>query len=356
MADRRSFLAGLLATGLCPTRGWADLGNPAYLAAARLPSGKYALFGLSNDGAPLFQIPLPNRGHASAAHPYHAVAVAFARRPGTFALVINCTSGTVIARLTAPGGHHFSGHGTFSADGGLLFTAENDFENARGMVGVWRTGDYARLTAFSSGGIGPHDLKLMPDGRRMVVANGGIETHPDTGRTKLNLPTMRPNLTYLSLDGVVADQIEPPVEWHKNSIRHLAVHGDGRVAIACQWQGDLSDVPPLLATHDGGAALAFRASGHGYERRMQGYAGSIAVSRNSRIAVTGPRGGLALIFDRSGQFQDTITEQDICGVAPAADDLAFTTGLGRVLFPIATTWVTREHDLQWDNHLIAIAG
>ena len=137
MPDCRAFLDGLLASGAFPTTTWAAAGNPAYLAAAKLPSGDYALHGLNAKGASVFALPMPGRGHAAAAHPERPLAVVFARRPGTFALVIDCATGQTVAHLNTPEGHHFSGHGAFSQDGGWLFTAENDFENARGMIGVW---------------------------------------------------------------------------------------------------------------------------------------------------------------------------------------------------------------------------
>ena len=89
MATRRGFLAGLLATGALPRLGWAEVGHPAYLAAAKTADGGFALHGLSGRGVSLFHLALPSRGHAATAHPTRAEAVAFARRPGTFALVID---------------------------------------------------------------------------------------------------------------------------------------------------------------------------------------------------------------------------------------------------------------------------
>lgn len=354
MAGRRRFLAGLLATGLCPQLTWADAGSPRYLAAARKPSGRYALFGLEASGAPVFELALPDRGHAAAAHPRRPVAVVFARRPGTFAVVIDCAMGQEIARLSAPEGHHFSGHGSFSAAGDLLFTAENDYSAARGRVGVWdaRRG-YARITSFPSGGMGPHDLRRMPDGQTLLVANGGIETHPETGRAKLNLPSMRPNLSYLALDGTPLEQVEPPTAWHMNSLRHLAVRADGLVAVAAQWQGDLAQTPPLLATHRRGAALQFHKAGKTDERDMQGYAGSIAFSGTGEaIAMTGPRGGIGLIFAAGGALETTLQEPDICGVAAAADGFVFTSGLGSFRTGQPAQPETIRHSVAWDNHLI----
>ena len=179
MPSRRGFLGSLAAASLISRPSWADAGSPAYLAAARLPDGSYALCGLDNSGYETFALPLPDRGHAAAAHPSRPEAVAFARRPGRFALVIDCISGAATARLDAPSGRHFYGHGVFSRDGETLFTTENDFETGDGRIGVWsRAGGYTRTGEFASGGIGPHDVKRLPQSDTLVVANGGIKTHP----------------------------------------------------------------------------------------------------------------------------------------------------------------------------------
>ena len=160
---------------------------------------------------------------------------------------------------------------------------------------------------------------------------------------------MRPNLSYLSLSGTLRDRVEPPGDWHKASLRHLAVRGDGLVAVACQWQGDLAACPPLLATHRMGQELRFHAAGDGLERDMLGYAGSIALSGDeAEIAVTGPRGGLAVLFDAEGTRRRVLREPDICGVAGTRAGLSFTTGRGRFL----TGGGVRRHSLNWDNHLI----
>ena len=98
MPARRSVLAGLMAASLAPRASWADAGSPAFVSAARTPAGDYVLCGLKARGEIAFQIPLPARGHAAAAHPETPHAVAFARRPGTFALVIDCATGAVAPR------------------------------------------------------------------------------------------------------------------------------------------------------------------------------------------------------------------------------------------------------------------
>lgn len=357
MTSRRQFLAGLAAASLAPVRGWASVGAPDFLAAALFPDGSYRLVGLTAGGDTLFSLPLPARGHAAAAHPHRAQAVTFARRPGTFAIVIDCASGKETARLAAPEGRHFYGHGVFSRDGSRLFTTENDYEAGQGVIGIWDANSYSRLGEFSSGGVGPHDMRLMPDGQTLVVANGGIETHPETGRTKLNLPVMQPRLTYLDLSGAVLEQIELPNALHKNSIRHLAVRPDGLVGLAMQWQGDKSQYPPLLGLHRRGEEARLLSAPDTDQSTLQGYAGSIAFSGDGEtVAITCPRGNALHRFRvADGQLDGVFNFDDVCGLCTGKNGFVFTTGIGLIgVLAANTARILTQSDCQWDNHLIPI--
>ncbi|SMX30882.1 DUF1513 domain-containing protein [Octadecabacter ascidiaceicola] len=350
MATRRGFLAGMLASGFAPVPSWADAGSPAFLSAARKPDGDYILVGLDALGAERFRIPLPARGHAATAHPTRPEAVAFARRPGTFAMVMDCRNGDVLSRLDCPEGRHFYGHGIFDASGDLLFTTENDYDAGQGRIGLWdaRNG-YARIGEFASHGVGPHDVRLMPDGT-LVVANGGIDTHPASGREKLNIPTMRPNLSYIDIDGQLIDHVEP--DELLASIRHLTVRPDGLVGVGMQWQGELADAPSLTATHIRGQVL--REIGRGAE--LAGYVGSIAFSGDgSQLAVTSPRAGVAQVFDsQTGSKIEQIRKEDVCGVAALNSGMLLTSGLGDVFDIGQTAQRIAAHDLSWDNHLVQV--
>jgi hypothetical protein len=356
MTNRRHFLAGLVATGLVPMRGWAAVGAPDFLAAALFPDDSYRLVGLTVDGDIQFSLPLPARGHAAAAHPSRAQAVAFARRPGTFAVVIDCAAGAEMARLKAPEGRHFYGHGVFSADGSQLFTTENDYEAGAGVIGVWDTATYSRKGEFPSGGVGPHDMRLMPDGKTLVVANGGIETHPETGRTKLNLPVMQPSLAYLDLAGAVQEQVTLPWALHKNSIRHLAVRADGLVAFAMQWQGDSAQHPPLLGLHQRGEDPRLLAASEADQNTLQGYAGSIAFTKDGQsVAITCPRDNALHQFDvTTGALTAALTLEDVCGIGPGPTGFVFTTGTGQIGAFTSSVRISAHPDCQWDNHLIPV--
>jgi uncharacterized protein len=264
--------------------------------------------------------------------------------------VIDCASGAVLHRLTPPEGHQFNGHGCFSADGSMLMTSEVVGATSEGRVGLWDD-RYRRIGDVASGGIGPHDLRRLPDGR-VMAANGGIRTDP-ADRTKLNVESMRPNLTLLSASGEMLDQAELPPDMHQNSIRHLALVPGG-VAFALQWEGDLSDPAPLLGLWTPGTAprLCEALPDDGFV--MQGYAGSIAAS-GGLIAITSSKGGVVLIFDDNGTPLATHRRLDISGIAPGAGGFVATDGTGAVWScTVAGLVPLQRHATLWDNHLVPV--
>jgi hypothetical protein len=353
---RRRFLTSLLAASTAPHLGWAAAGNPSFLAAAKRHGGAFALYGLSISGEVAFRIPLPARGHAGAGHPHRAEAVAFARRPGAFALVIDCAEGQVLHRLIPPEGRQFNGHGVFAHGGARLFTCEQIRDSSEGVIGIWDTdADYVRIGEFASGGIGPHDLRLMHDGQTLAVANGGIATDPGD-RTKLNLSTMRPNLSYLSLSGEVLEQVKLAEDLHQNSIRHLAIRADGLVGFAMQWEGAPDSAMPLLGLHRRREAPTLASAPLADELAMQGYAGSIAFNGDgSELAVTSPRGGRLHRFTESGAFLGAVPRADVCGLAPRDTGYLASDGLGGLIGigPDGPQALGRL-DCAWDNHIVAL--
>jgi hypothetical protein len=351
MATRRAFLAGLAAVSL-PRVSWAEVGSPACLAAGK-SGDDFVLHGLTAQGESLFHIALPARGHAAAGHPTEALAVAFARRPGTFALVIDCLTGLVRHRLSPPDGRQFNGHGAFSGDGSLLMTSEVVAEGSDGRIGLWETAGFRRIAEWDGGGIGPHDLKRLADGR-LVVANGGIRTDPGD-RTKLNIADMRPNLTLLSPEGEMLDQVGLSPDLHQNSIRHLALLGGG-VAFAMQWEGDTAECVPQLGLWTPGSPLVLCPPLEDEGFAMKGYAGSIAVSQTGDlIGLTSAPAGVLMLFDAKGKPLATHQRADVSGIAALPSGLVATDGQGGV-------WGCAVDELRlltnaktaWDNHLIAL--
>ncbi|OAN87096.1 DUF1513 domain-containing protein [Sulfitobacter geojensis] len=357
MRTRRGFIASVLATASLPALTWADVGGPSYLAAARAGDGGFVLCGLTPTGQETFRIALPDRAHAGAPHPKYPEAVVFARRPGTFALVIDCVSGRVAQDLMAPQGQHFTGHGVFAQDGETLFTGEINNATGAGSIGVWaRAEGYRRVGQFASGGIGPHEILRLPEQDVLVVANGGIIAALDDKRTKLNIDEMRPNLTYVSATGEIIDQMTLPPELHKSSIRHLAVSNRGQVAFAMQWEGEEGASTPLVGLHQSGQAARLLDVPTAVSYQMAGYVGSIACAKDDGgIAVSCPKGNLLVLFSTTGDFITAVQRPDVCGLAAANGRFIATDGFGGIssvtdqgIRPL------RQGNLAWDNHLIAI--
>lgn len=348
MSSRRAFLAGLAALAV-PLPSWADAGNPLWLACAREADGGHALFGLAADGADTFRLPLPARGHAGAAHPSRPEAVVFARRPGAWALVLDCGSGALLRQLTPPEGMQFNGHGAFTEDGTRLYTVEQRASDSQGFLGLWDS-EYRRIGQIETGGIGPHEVLRLP-GDVFAVANGGIATDP-TDRTKLNLPVMAPSLVYVGGDGIT-EQVALAPDLHFNSIRHLA-HGDGTLAFAMQWEGDPAVTVPLLGLHRRGEPPILAAAPAAEQALMQGYAGSVAFS-GDEVAITSPRGGRMHRFDRTGAFLGATTRADVCGLAPCEGGFLTTDGGGGILR--VEGGAARPLGLRgraWDNHVVTL--
>nr|WP_319246276.1 DUF1513 domain-containing protein [uncultured Celeribacter sp.] len=357
-SSRRTFLKAAIAAAVVPRLSWADAGSPAYLGAARDASGDYALYGMDAQAQILFRVPLPARGHAAAAHPTKPEAVAFARRPGTFAVVVNCATGRITHRLDAPEGRHFMGHGLFLADGNLMVTPENNYAERKGVLGIWdRAKGYARVGEVATHGIGPHDVRQLSDGS-LVVANGGIFTHPDIGegRQKLNIEDMEPSLAYLSSGFSLSEKHVLAPELHKNSIRHLAVGPDEQVGFAMQWEGDEADLVPLLGLHRRGEEVVLAEADMAEQYAMKAYAGSIAFSGDgAEIGITSPRGGRLHRFAPDGSFLGAVTRADICGLAPYGEGYLGSDGFGALLaLKEGMSPLNAVPGLAWDNHLVKL--
>ncbi|MEO0946243.1 MAG: DUF1513 domain-containing protein [Pseudomonadota bacterium] len=353
MPSRRALLAGMAAV-LAPGFGWAAVGNPLAISAAKTPSGGFVLVGIDGAGGITFQIPLPARGHAAAAHPNEAEVVAIARRPGTFAKVIDCVTGVVRQTLTAPAGRHFYGHGAFSADGTLLFTTENDIASGKGRIGVWDRGvGYTRIEELPSHGIGPHEIQRRPDGS-LAIANGGIRTHPDTGREKLNLGTMRPSLTILSKHGSLIDQAESNAS--QNSLRHIAVQQNGTIACGFQWQGDPFEAPALIALYRGDGQVVDATVDEGLHRSLDGYIGSVGIHGKSGFIASSPRGNRVILVDSVGLVTHSHRATDVCGVAEGKDQASIVTDGTGIVYGCTFGDFRRltRHGLAFDNHLVAV--
>lgn len=308
------------------------------------------------------------RGHGGSQHPLRPTsAVMYARRHGTQAVEMNLTNGRIEAKFNALPNRYFFGHGTFSADGKVLFTTEFDQRTRQGVIGIRDALTYRQLGEYPAYGIEPHDLRLMPDGRTLVVANGGLMTKltddSDAARGKLNLDSMVTTLSYIdSHNGVLLDEFRLPEP--KASIRHLDIAPDGTVVIAMQVQREAMHdqrIVPLGAVHSPGKTPKLIHTPELLIASMKDYVGNVVVHPETRVAgFTSPRGDLVGFWHiDTGEYQGFHRLNDVCGITVSHDQNWFiiTNSFGELRHLNAHTlkedtskrFINRE--LQWDNHL-----
>jgi hypothetical protein len=286
-------------------------------------------------------VPLPSRGHGMACGPGRIAL--FARRPGDWALLVAAEDGVVRARIDAPQGLTFNGHGVFSADGRRLYATATRAEDDSGWLvafdsaqGWWRA-----AAIWPTGGPDPHEVLRL--GEALVVANGGL---PD-GRPARHAEEVETSLAWLDAgSGEMLRLQRPPEALRRVSLRHMTASG-GRVFVVGQDQGPAADDLPLLAVADG-RRLAYLAT-----PPLGGYCGSVAGS-DGALCLTSPRAGRAFVLDEAGTARFERDMADVCGVAAApGGGFLLTGGRGELRLPDSDAALATP-GLRWDNHAVRL--
>lgn len=354
LVDRRSFLraagASFLAT-LSPRALFAlERSDAVFASGFRAPDGTFGIGLVAEDGTFIDRIDLPDRIHGLGHSPATGLSVAFARRPGTFAVIFDARKRSEPILIASPDDRHFFGHGHFSPDGRLLYASENDFDANRGMIGLYDARDgYRRIGEYSTYGIGTHDLSVSDDGRLLIAANGGIETHPDFGRTKLNLDHMEPSLALIdAATGTLVERHTLPETLRQLSTRHIDLDDKGRVWFACQYEGPRNDLPPLVGHFGKGEDLTFLSLPDETTIGLANYVGAIAVNRREGlVGLTSPNGGRFVVLDAgSGRVLREESIADAAGIAAAPHGFAVSSYDGR--------FAGRREDVAWDQHVASL--
>ncbi|ARO28316.1 WD40/YVTN repeat-like domain-containing protein [Rhizobium sp. NXC14] len=353
--DRRSFVKaagiGFLAA-LTPRSLMAlERSDAVYASGIRAADGSFAIATVTERGEIVDQMALPARAHGMAFSAATGKTAAFARRPGTYAMIFDPRNKGQPIVISSREDRHFYGHGVFSPDGRILYASENDFDGNRGMIGIYDATDrFTRIGEFETYGIGPHDMTVSDDGRLLIVANGGIETHPDFGRTKLNLRAMQPSLVLIdAATGALIEKHVLPAEWSQLSTRHVDLDGEGRIWFACQYEGHRKDLPPLVGHFAKGEDLSFVELPEETTRRLANYIGAIAVNRSEGlVGITSPKGGASVTIDaRTGKVLAETAIADAAGIAPAKEGFAVSSYDGGFL--------STRSDVAWDQHIVRIS-
>jgi len=353
-----AYLGAASALSASPLRAASLSSRDAGLVgAARDAKQGYVVAIRHGDEAPI-TTPLPARGHECCQNPVSGEVACIARRPGYFIELIDPRHGRSLGRVEPAQARHFYGHGAFSSDGRWLYTTENNLSDLTGVVGIYdATNGYRRVGEWASGGIGPHQIRLLGD-NTLLIAHGGIKTHPQQGRTPLNIEQMAPSLTWLNrhTGEVLHDHT---LGQRQLSIRHLDTFADQRVVVAMQAKGDAVDIHPLLATGDHQGVATVQASLTDWAS-LHHYTASVATLPGSHwLAATSPRGNRLMVADANNQkVVASLALADAAGLV-AEDDthMVVSSGHGhlwRVRWNGRSLQVVQHHQVEglaWDNHL-----
>lgn len=363
--SRRKFVlaATALAAGgvLFASRSKAHTGT--LLSAFEDARGDQYVGGLSLRDEKVFGARVPMRAHGCTVHPIDPNRVLFfARRPGTQAFELDRTTLRVRTVFTTQPGQHLAGHGAYSADGLFVFTPEHDYERSRGVVVVRDARTFAVVGEMDTHGIDPHEIAWLPDGQSLLVANGGIMTHPRTFRRKLNIPSMDPSLCVLD-----ANSGECKGQWrlpdHLLSIRHVAMTSDGTTAIGLQYEGNKAQAPGIVALYRASQLRLLTAPAE-ETRRFQGYVASIAISEtHDLIAAACPYGGGVACWSlRDERYIGFISAAETYGLSRVDDGSILASQRDGTAYDLDETrlrsqflTVSSSQPIRWDDHWVATA-
>lgn len=357
MINRREFLlsgASLVFSSLLPFKASAGTTQPILISACQHKSGLYYGAAVTLDGQVIFAIPLPERVHDCLYIEEKNSVIFFGRSPSQHCYIVDFSTKYIVATMTTRENHHYYGHGVFQKETGRLYLTENNYKTGQGIIGIYNVNDdYRRVGAFFSYGVGPHQLGLLSDQKTLVVANGGLLTHPGLSEEALNLDSFESSLTYIDTqNGARVDQFFCPDR--QNSLRHIALDSQDRVFIGAQAYSE--DTPPLIYVHGGEDNLQAMEADELTWLRHKDYTASLAVVGDT-LAVTSPRGNVISLWDtQSNQCSRIINSHDVAGVCVSSDNtFVATSGFGAIkqlsFFGDGTASEnTTETEFAWDNH------
>ena len=299
------------------------------------------------------------RGHSCAVNPAHPNQVLFVgRRPSTQCLLMDIQQGRTLASWQSAPGYHLNGHAVYRQNGKQLFVCESSDHDGSGSLAVRDAITGQLITRWETHGLEPHEVKISPDGKHLIIANGGLIKNAQ-GQPQ-NIDTMKSSLVILdSQTGALKQQFDSPVG--KASLRHIDLDSKGNIAIAAQAQVETNQPSPL----------AFLVQPHSQKistlnapdtliSHCKNYMGSVVISEKNNLACfTSPRGDLALFWDLSSQqLAGYHRFHDVCGASldMHQEHFILSNSAGWLRYINAKNLTENKRlrvrtELNWDNHM-----
>jgi hypothetical protein len=363
--NRRDWLSQAAIAGLSPwlagTALASQTASPTDTLIASWQSPNSNHIGLIDVDAAQWRISrslvLPTRAHGLAVEGSGSV-LALARRPGDWLLRWQPSTGKTQWHWIESD-RQFNGHVASSPQGDTLWTTETNLETAQGLLGVRERNSLKKIAEWSTQGMDPHALLVLPQSLgqipagSLIVANGGIPTLPETGRVKRGLDRMDASLIALNPHtGAVLGQ------WHLAdpflSIRHLAWDPvSRRLGIALQAEHlDSAQrlAAPVLAVWDGEQLLPATA-----QPSLRGYGGDICALPGGGFAVSCPRADTLALFTSAAVWRQNQPHRQVCALTEQRNQL-WASGQDGVLSMTTPPTISvvsgaaNAERLQFDNH------
>lgn len=350
---RRDALLVLGALAAWPARA----GAPAPLVATWLKEGRHQAGCLLLDGDRLQvrqTIDLPTRAHGLAIEADGSVLVA-ARRPGDWLLRWHPSRGTAqwfwVDDDRRLNGHVLRAPRGAAGGSGTVWTTETDQADAGGLIGVRDAATLAKRAEWRTHGMDPHALLVLPEpvgdvpAGVLLVANGGIPTQSETGRSHRDLTRMDPSLVALDAsDGRLLGQWRLPDP--RLSIRHLAFDPASRqVGIALQAEHDDETArrdAPLLAIWNAQGLRTAPAM-----PQAMGYGGDVCARAGGGFLVSATRAHAVLATDAAGRLVGRTPLRDAGALAKVG---AHGWGAGSQALRVDGLTLATPGPLRVDNH------
>lgn len=359
--SRRDFLVGLgLAPFLVSSANAAIhmASNEVFLNGHHDEKGKFYLSGMNLEGNEQFRVPLPEMPHGFAIHPQQRQqVVSIPGLTGTKAIVVDTTKAQQIAQITIRPNRHFNGHGCFSPDGRYLYTTENVIDTSEGLVGVYDGKTFEFVRELPGYGLGPHGIRIMPDGNTLVLASGGFKTDPKTGKFYANLNKMKSAVIFIdATTGKLLGKRSIPT--HRLSIRNIYPTADNGLLVTCQYYGK-REMPKLVGFIKDMGEIEMLDISDDDLWLMNNYTGGTVISGNI-AAVSCPRGNRLTFWDiEKKAFLNSVAITDVSGIQPFGDGTHFLASAetGKLYKINAKTLETRQLDntwakAKWTNHMV----
>lgn len=310
-----------------------------------LTDGLSHIFALGASGQILARLPVGFRAHGLAESDTHLIV--FPRRPGNKFAIIDKANFDIRATVTAPASRHFFGHGAVTSDGAYLLTTENDLDQITGVVGIYELATGRRLGEVPLPGAGPHEIIRHATRDLFFVALGGLETHPDYGRTPFNLSSFRSQIVQLDFTTLRPDALGHWAGSEGVSLRHLAMDQAGRLYVG----GQVYD----RARADGGN-LVWLVGESGVTAlevgdRLGGYVSSVAASGSGAMLASKTTGDVLWL-----EGDQLLKSERVTGASAVASTQRGPVYSGARLLRLGAQEQDALAGFEFDNHGLAVRG